>query len=527
MDVLKQQGLLFVYIKSILDEEISEVEIHQANHLVNPNAKFFKQIEDIKNILDYNCENMEIYSVVCSNDKVKDVREEIDNCIKNFQKNKNIKYNNISIFSLVNHAYNSLDNEKYIYETTYKLDDISFLSLCVLSNKSVFSHSFYKKTFDIWIDGEIPVLLGKQVITFKFLLNDLNGRRIISSIKYKNCDSRCLAIEGGVKLNLEEPFGYKRENLGINDIGIFSLNDINEITMNPCYALGKFYYPNEIFYFWQKTLLYILAVSNVEWNESNLKKVYQKFLKFIESEICSSLLADPIITENEFYNALCIHIKNTREYLKGNYESVISKDYLLFLRNCRPFFKPIKILLKDEIHEKEPQKFNLNYYKELIKNINVGNNYQKGINLEILIEYLFECTSSFKVMSRRERTSREEIDMGCANVSDDEELWNLGAFLYIECKNWIKKVSIKTIRELGYIMFYKGNTTTILICKNNITKNSIDEIIKLSRQNKFILVLNLDDLKNITSITQFIDILKYKYNCLQKEVENDISIIGE
>ena len=76
-------------------------------------------------------------------------------------------------------------------------------------------------------------------------------------------------------------------------------------------------------------------------------------------------------------------------------------------------------------------------------------------------------------------------------------------------------------------MFYKGNTTTILICKNNITKSSIDEIIKLARQNKFILVLNLDDLKNITSITQFIDILKYKYNCLQKEVENDISIIGE
>ena len=59
MDILKQQGLLFVYIKSILDEEISEVEIHQTNHLVNPNTEFFKKIEDTKNIEDYNCENME------------------------------------------------------------------------------------------------------------------------------------------------------------------------------------------------------------------------------------------------------------------------------------------------------------------------------------------------------------------------------------------------------------------------------------------------------------------------------------
>lgn len=41
MYILKQQGLLFVYIKSILDKKPKQVEIHQANHLVNPNTEFF------------------------------------------------------------------------------------------------------------------------------------------------------------------------------------------------------------------------------------------------------------------------------------------------------------------------------------------------------------------------------------------------------------------------------------------------------------------------------------------------------
>lgn len=103
----------------------------------------------------------------------------------------------------------------------------------------------------------------------------------------------------------------------------------------------------------------------------------------------------------------------------------------------------------------------------------------------------------------------------------------MGAFLHVECKNWNKKIGVKTIRELGYIMFYKGNTTTLLITKNGVTKNSLEEIKKLALQGKYILVFDLKELELISSIEYFISALKNKFDILQIMVENEISLLGE
>ena len=222
-----------------------------------------------------------------------------------------------------------------------------------------------------------------------------------------------------------------------------------------------------------------------------------------------------------------INIKETRKHLKGNYESIISKDYILFLRSCLPFIRPIKILLKKDLGENLRHEFDSNKYKSLINRINIGNNYEKGIGLERVAEYLFDTTTSFKVMAKRERTTREEIDLSCCNISYDYDLWNMGAYLNVECKNWNKKVGIKTIRELGYIMFYKGNTSTILIVKKGITKKAQEEIQKLALQEKYVLTFDLEELKRIDSAFSFVTSLKNKFNELISLVENDISLIGE
>lgn len=422
---------------------------------------------------------------------------------------------------------NNLKEEKNIYKRIKMDEDFSILTLCVSNKDQALIEDFFQSTLDIWVNGENPILLGKQVITYKFLLNDLNGRRIISSMKNIEDNGRYLVVEGGLRIDLGTCFGYHRQNIGINDIGVFSINDINDISMNPCYALGKNYYPVEIYYFWQKAFLYVISISDIKWNKNNLKKTYKKFLEFLESEICGVMNADSIISEDLFYKVLLRHIKMTRSYLKGNYESVISKDYLLFLRNCLPFIRPIKLLLSDILLENKNNKFDLDYYQTLIKSIDDGNNYQRGISLEVVVEYLLKNSMDFKVMAKREKTSREEIDISCCNISDDYELWRMGAFLHVECKNWNKKIGVKTIRELGYIMFYKGNTTTLLITKNGVTKNSLEEIKKLALQGKYILVFDLKELELISSIEYFMSDLKNKFDILQIMVENEISHLGE
>lgn len=62
--------------------------------------------------------------------------------------------------------------------------------------------------------------------------------------------------------------------------------------------------------------------------------------------------------------------------------------------------------------------------------------------------------------------------------------------ILVECKNWKNKVGVDVIRELGYIMSYKGNSTTILFATHRITSNAKNEILNYALMGKHIICID-------------------------------------
>lgn len=129
-------------------------------------------------------------------------------------------------------------------------------------------------------------------------------------------------------------------------------------------------------------------------------------------------------------------------------------------------------------------------------------------------------------MGKRLRTSREEIDLSCCNISLKYEVWNLGALILIECKNWEKKVGVEVLREIAYIMSYKRNATTILFASNGITINAENEIINYAMSGKYILCINKNELKAIDSSNCFEELINRKYNLLVSQIGNSIELLS-
>ena len=86
--------------------------------------------------------------------------------------------------------------------------------------------------------------------------------------------------------------------------------------------------------------------------------------------------------------------------------------------------------------------------------------------------------------------------------------------MLVECKNHKDKISVKTIRDLSCVMELKGIESSILITTSVLTKPALEEIKKLQETNKNIIVIYLEEIKNIGKPTE--EILK------EKIIENEM-----
>ena len=335
-------------------------------------------------------------------------------------------------------------------------------------------------------------------------------------------------LEGGLKLDWQDDDWQYNFDFGRKNLNTLLVNDIDYILLNPLYIYGKVFEPYELYRIWAKILLYVLATMDFKWHEDNLKEVYLAFLKFMENEVCYYQPAKGTrIKEKEFYQTWLKHIKNTKKYLRGDYEEILSKGLLFYLKNYYMFIDTVKLIVAKKIKEK-PRKINFELAKYLnyLKDGEKESNYQKGLRLEDAIEYLISNLTELKIMAKRAHNTREEIDISCCNLSSDEELWKLGAFIYIECKNWHKKVDVKIIRELGYIMIYKGHTTTLLIAKSDLSKNAYAEIKRLALQEKYILPINFQELCSLQKPSDFLDLIKAKFQALEDDIADSLGLLG-
>ena len=238
------------------------------------------------------------------------------------------------------------------------------------------------------------------------------------------------------------------------------------------------------------------------------------------------------ISEETFIMAFANTIKHIRNYLKGKEELAISKNLLILLKSRYVYLPDIykiigKYYPKEVAKRAEYNKFCNKRWESLLEAAQNGqSNYEKGVSLEDVADYYISCIEGLKVTERRVRTENEEIDLVCANVSENSELWKLGSVILVECKNWKNKVDPKVIRNLAYIMDKKGINSLFLFVKSDITSGVKDEIIKQAAHGKYIIVFTLEDLKLVNENSpKPVDIIIEKINDLEQLVENRVEVI--
>lgn len=142
--------------------------------------------------------------------------------------------------------------------------------------------------------------------------------------------------------------------------------------------------------------------------------------------------------------------------------------------------------------------FKLTDFRQLLYESEKGTAYQKGIIWEEVAAYMLERIVGLKVNGRRLRVARQEIDLCCINISVEEELWNFGALILVECKNWNRKAGCKSNTRIGQIMYIKGTTTTFLFSKRGVTSEAEAEIIQLALRGVMFLCITKNDLLSIS-----------------------------
>lgn len=554
--MLEYAGVLIVYLIAVIDKETGRIEVRAIHNLQCPLSYFPERISRIKeeagNVGQEDI--LEIYCILGTDPQTKEIVNQIAkihrhicNCIidqDDFDFKKFI-FENLEdkekVNTLPDHlAWIIVDNmfgteRLYALQQFHLINTEDNLKVICLGMGLEYEDSmlpWMEEAVRIWMNKERPQLLGKQVMIQSFLLDSLKGRRIIAVIPNKYGEGFFLLLEGGRKIplgNIETP--YMGEQIGYRDINMFSTNDINTILQNPIYAYGIWYQPYEVFEQWQHIFQYTLAVLPVNWTEIKLQTVYEAFLDFIKKQICKHMDAKPQISKKQFFESYKIIINQMRKYLRCKEEEITSKDWIKLVESRHIYIDKIHILLKEyypleiESFKKTPS-FKAEEFLELLDRTEKGTAHMKGVTWEDAAEYMLERIPGLKLTGKRISIARQEIDLCCVNVSTDENLWNLGALILVECKNWNKRVDTAVIRNIGEIMRVKGTKTTILFSKNGLTRDAISEIRQLALMGEFVLYITKSDFLSIKKKSDFYDLLIQKWRHLEQIIENDLSLLG-
>ena len=529
---------LLIYINASFEKDEEEVIINQINNYMYSSNDFLKKISQRqKNIED----DLEIFCILGTKEDIENINNEIHNKI-NYFTHKFIDTGSLN--TRLKNGKNMLQKFYYLYinnllkKDSFKfpktcqiemLENIYGLALYVTDDPKIDIENKVNSVLKVLFNNEKPHFEGKQIVMQSFLLRDVKDRKILSILPAADQSGWYALLEGGIKLHLSDFYPYRREKISSEEIGFLTSLERNSMISNPCYSFQKFFVPYELFEEWNNVFLYALAVLPINYKIDDLKLIYTDFLKFIENNVCNTLTLDEtIIPKDTFFQTLSVQINFIRDYTKGLEELGISKNILMLLKNKNAYLPVVFDLIKKyyplEIKEKnKSEKFSRDKWLDLIAKIKSnGSNFEKGLVLEDATAYFINCIKGLKITGKRVRLENEEIDLVCCNVSENYKLWELGAVILIECKNWKEKVDTKVIRNITYIMNKKGITTTLLFTKNNITKGAQIEIHKQAAHNKFIIVFDLNDLCSLTNKNNPYNMLLTKYDELLYITEENL-----
>lgn len=518
---------ILIYICSKIDKENNEISIQQVNNYKYPFENYYQEIEKIKKVK--NNEDIEIYGILGSKEEIsrieKQARQNIEEIYHIILKNgvkkayKHIKgtiKNDIQRF--IEYYIEDIvkkDEIKYPLTVKYQIDDIELLCFYNLKNPEENKKKNIDSAIQLFLEKEQPYFSGKQIMLQSFALKNIKGRKILAIMPERNNLGWYALLEGGYKLPIDVQNTYELEKISFRDIQMPTNYDLNSIIEQSCYAYGKYYIPNTTYEEWEEVFLYALATLKIEYTKENLNKIIEEFHKFIEEEICEFILAETFIDKDVFLKETILKIEEIRKYLEGVEDIGISRNTLVQVKN-RYAYLPMIYELISKIYPEEvknrytTRKFKNEEWKNLIKDLEEGTNYEKGIHLEEIANYFIECIEGLNVSARRKKIENQEIDLCCYNVSENGLLWELGTIVLVECKNYKKPVETKEIRSMIYLMEAKGVNTFILFARNGVTSGAKAEIRKQLIYERNIIVIDEKDLQRIRDNIKPIQILEEK-----------------
>lgn len=413
--------------------------------------------------------------------------------------------------------------QEFIYEAPnhfsyeYNISNEEWLLNCVwssnVSDKNI-ANSLVNSTIDIWLNEELPTVAGKQIVNRSFFMSDFVNRKAVACISNRSTGDKTLLFEGGNALNLDMVSFYKGVS-SPEEFGFFSVSGINGILMTPAYAFAEHSYPHDISLEWHKVFLFACAISDIKWTEYVFYRIYSDFLNFLKENICCSVDVDAFITRQTSYEAFRLNINKVRSFLSGEDEPVISKDLFQLLSTRYVYLPYLFDIIKPNCETNKLFSSNI-LCKQINDALNSTDTYEKGVLWENVAKYVLDHINGWSVTGHRVRAGSQEIDLSVANVSLDDELWQLGSYILVECKNWKKHVDVPRVRNMAYISTMKGNKAALLFASNGITKDACDEIERLAGTGIYIIVVDSNDLKK----------LKMKSDCKAMILDKYYELLG-
>ena len=506
---ISSAGLVYLYLTGWIGEE--EIFVQHVDSCTFPMDRFCGQADRIRSQLAEPAD-VELFCVLGVNEKIDAIAEVIKSEIrKSFScaaKGKKFRSTGKKldaagkIFAGMVHDFIISENALR-YPQSLRMNAGTWGVCCFWGGEDEYGAAgrWVEDAVETWLAYERPVLLGKQIALQSFLLRDLIGRRIVDVLPVSETGSLDLLLEGELKLQLNCELPYLREKFQMNG---FSSANIDTILLDPVYAYGVRYEPVEICEEWHKVFLYTAALTEVEWDMDRLVPVYETFLHFLEYEICRQTFAERVVEKEVFLKRIILAVEKVRSFLRGEEEFVISRD-LLMLMNSRYIYLPYVVELFHaefphmNIFDHEEEGFQAEILRSHIQLSETGDANEKGRRWEKAAEYVMAHVRGLAVCGRRVRAGTQEIDLSVANRSQDGELWMMGAYILVECKNWKRRAGVPVIRNLGHICSLKGNKTAILFAANGLTAAAQTEVSRLGQRGICVLCITRDEMLNLDS----------------------------
>ncbi|MGO9963559.1 MAG: restriction endonuclease [Acidimicrobiales bacterium] len=142
---------------------------------------------------------------------------------------------------------------------------------------------------------------------------------------------------------------------------------------------------------------------------------------------------------------------------------------------------------------------------------------EKGKTLEELLAYLLESIPGSTELRRNviNEFGTEEIDLIFLHQPCPDGLWFLSALILVECKNWSRPVDSRATSYFADGIRSRGCDTGILVAANDVSGTTAQPsggrfvaATYLMRDGVKVLVVTLEELHQITTIAEFVALLR-------------------